>query len=676
LRDRASRDVTRADGINVDEATQTLEDADASPVGERLSYVAGLDGVRAFSVAAVLAYHAGVNHVTGGFLGVDAFFALSGFLITSLLLGEARNTSTIKLGAFWARRARRLLPALLLVLCFVGLFSWLGAAQGTYPGLRLDSLSTLLYVANWHFILEGSSYFQAALAPSPLTHTWSLAIEEQFYLVWPLVVLALVKLKRSPATLMVVAAVGALASTAWMAWLHQGGGDPTRLYYGTDSHAMTMLTGAAFAALLATWARSASPSALRARGTAGAGVQLVGLAGALTLSVMALKVTGTTPWLYKGGFLLAGVATVAIIASVVLVPRGVLGVALGLGPIRYVGRISYGLYLWHFPLFLWLDHDRTGLVGVRLLGLRLIVTLGVATASFFLVERPIRHGLVLRGTRATFATAGALAVTTALVVSTSLAAALPAEGALPPSPPFHDPVRALMLGDSTMLTLSVAIAPWSHLYDVNENANSTILGCGVTTSDAQIEHGVAIPTNWPCRRQPYGHETMQQIWSHAVRTFDPEVVAILAGRWEVHNLLVDGHLVNITQPAFQADVASGLTQAVHIASSHGASVVLMTQPCTSSGERPNGQPWPEDSASRIATYNGIVRSVARATGAKLFDLYSMVCPDDHYQRVIDGVTVRAPDGVHFSLLGGPFLAPRVFPVLVAEGRLTETSAHR
>ena len=652
------------------------EDPDASPVGERLSYVAGLDGIRAFAVAAVIAYHAGVNHVTGGFLGVDTFFALSGFLITSLLLGEARHTQTIRLGSFWARRARRLLPALLLVLCFVGLFSWLAAPQGTYPGLRLDSLATLLYVANWHFILEGSSYFQAALAPSPLTHTWSLAIEEQFYVVWPLVVLALVKLRRTPATLLVLAVAGALGSTAWMAWLHRAGGDPTRLYYGTDTHAMTMLCGAALAAGLAMLARDRDPSSLRARGATSILVQLGGLGGVVVLSAMVLRVTGQTSWLYKGGFLVAGLATAAVIASVVVVPHGALSKVLGWSPIRFVGRISYGLYLWHFPLFLWLNHDRTGLFGVRLLALRVGVTVLVATASFYLVERPIRHGLVLRGARAVAATAGAVAITVAVVVSTSLAAALPAAGALPPQPPFHDPVRALMLGDSTMLTLGVAIAPWSHVYDVNENASSTILGCGVTTSDAQIEHGVAIPTNWPCRRQPGTHETMQQIWAHAVSSFDPQVVAILAGRWEVHNLYVNGRLVNITQPAFQAQVAAGLTQAVAIAGAHGARVVLMTQPCASSGERANGQPWPEDSPERIATYNDIVRAVARRTGATVLDVYSMVCPGGVFHQSIDGVTVRAPDGVHFSVQAGPYLSPRIYPVLVTQGRLAQEQAAR
>ena len=648
-----------------------IDDPDASPVGERLRYVAGLDGVRAFAVAAVIAYHAGVTHVTGGFLGVDVFFCLSGFLITSLLLGEARHTGTIRLAQFWARRARRLLPALLMVLCFVGLLSWLAASQGTYPGLRLDSLATLLYVANWHFILEGSSYFKEALAPSPLTHTWSLAIEEQFYVVWPLLVVLLVRLRRATAALLVVSALGAIASTVWMAMLFTPGADTTRLYYGTDTHAMTLLSGAALAAALALLARKRDPSTLRARGTAGFAVQAAGVAGAGVLCAMALKVNGETDWLYRGGFLLAGIATAAVILSVVTVPRGPLAAVLSFSPIRFVGRISYGLYLWHYPLFIWLDHERTGLFGIRLLLLRLAVTLAVATASFYLVERPVRHGLVLRGATAAVSTAVAVALTVAMIFATSLAAAIPAAAAAPPQPPFHDPVRALLIGDSTMLTLGVAIAPWEHLYDVDELDDGT-LGCGVTFSNAQIEHGVSIPTALPCSlnsdRAPV---TIFGAWANEVATFRPDVVAILAGRWEVHNLKVGLRTVNITQRSFQEEVASGLTRAVDISKSMGANVVLVTQPCADSGERPDGQPWPEDSASRLAIYNGIVRAVAGRTGASVLDLDSMVCPGGRYVQAIDGVTVRQPDGVHFATTSGPFFAPRIFSVLIAEGRASQ-----
>jgi peptidoglycan/LPS O-acetylase OafA/YrhL len=649
-----------------------LQDPDASPVGERLSYVAGLDGVRAFAVVAVIAYHAGVTHITGGFLGVDVFFCLSGFLITSLLLGEARHTGTIRLGLFWARRARRLLPALSLVLCFVGLLAWLAAPEGTYPGLRLDSLSTLLYVANWHFILEGSSYFKAALAPSPLTHTWSLAIEEQFYVVWPLLVLALVKLRRAPVMLLVVSVLGALASTAWMAHRFLPGTDTTRLYFGTDTHAMTLLTGAALAAVLAMLAGRDDPSTLRATGAGALAVQAAGITGAGILCAMALKVSGETHWLYRGGFLVAGVATAAVILSAVIAPKGPLAVLLGLAPIRFIGRISYGLYLWHYPLFIWLDHERTGLFGIQLLVVRLTVTIAVATASFYLVERPIRHGLVLRGASAALATAAAVATTIAVIFATSLAAAIPSASAAPPQPPYHDPVRALLIGDSTMLTLGIAIAPWSRLYDVEEKDKAT-LGCGVTFSNAQIEHGVAIPTALPCSLNP-GHSpvTIFGAWTREVATFHPEVVAILAGRWEVHNLLIGSPPpVNITQRGFRDQVVAGLTRAVEIGRSGGANVVLVTQPCADSGERADGQPWPEDSARRLSIYNGIVRTVARRTGASVLDLYSMVCPGGHYQQSVDGVTVRQPDGVHFAISSGAFFAPRIFSVLIADGRMAE-----
>jgi peptidoglycan/LPS O-acetylase OafA/YrhL len=645
-----------------------VQDPDASPVGERLSYVGGLDGIRALAVLAVIAYHAGVAHMTGGFLGVDAFFCLSGFLITSLLLGEARRTATIQLGSFWARRARRLLPALLLVICFVGLYSWLGAPSGAYPGLRLDSLATLLYVANWHFVLQGSNYFQQALAPSPLTHTWSLAIEEQFYVVWPLVVLALVKLRRSPRVLLVLSATGAIASSAWMAWLHHEGANLTRLYYGTDTHAMTLLCGATLAAALAVRAGERDVSTLRARGTGSVCVQLVGAAGIVVLAVMAVRVTGTSAWMYEGGFLIAGVAGTGMILSVVTVPRGVLGVVLSFAPVRFVGRISYGLYLWHYPLFIWLDHQRTDLDGVRLFAVRVVVTFGVAIASFYLVERPIRHGLVLRGVGAMVTTATAVAATVALVVATSVAAAVPAAAPQPPQPPFHDPVRALLIGDSTALTLGIALAPWSHLYDVNLD-DQAILGCGVTRSDAQIEQGRPIPTNWPCHlTPPPGTTTIYQAWRTDVATFHPDVVAILAGRWEVHTLDVNGTRVSILEPAFQRQVLEGLTVAVHIAASEGAHVVLLTQPCANSGEQSNGQPWPEDSPVRLAIYNHLVREVAHSTGASVLDLDAMACPDGTFQASVDGITIRSADGVHFAKSSGTFLAPRIFSVLLADGR--------
>ena len=225
------------------------------------NYVPALDGLRAVAVLGVLLYHGGAPLVTGGFLGVDVFFVLSGFLITSLLLGEWTERMTIKLGQFWARRARRLLPALLVMLVGVALYAKVFAQPGEFANLRLDSLSTLFYVANWHFIVGGNDYFALNAPPSPLQHMWTLSIEEQFYFVWPLVVLFLLRVGRRlrPARrlwpVLAAAVVGAIASAIDMRLSYQGGASVMRLYEGTDTRSQDVLVGAALAAGMAIWAQ-------------------------------------------------------------------------------------------------------------------------------------------------------------------------------------------------------------------------------------------------------------------------------------------------------------------------------------------------------------------------------------------------------------------------------------
>jgi len=224
---------------------------------QHLEHVPALDGVRGLAVLAVLAFHGGMSWARGGFLGVDAFFVLSGFLITSLLLAEWAGTGRLALGRFWGRRARRLLPALLLVIVVV----MLGARTLLPPEevrlLRGDGLSALLYVANWRMILRGGDYFAQTAAPSPLEHTWSLGIEEQFYLVWPLLVAAalamtlLGRTRRSALSLVLAMCVlGVAASTTALAALYQPA-DPGRAYYGTDSRGASLLVGAGLAVLVA-----------------------------------------------------------------------------------------------------------------------------------------------------------------------------------------------------------------------------------------------------------------------------------------------------------------------------------------------------------------------------------------------------------------------------------------
>ena len=240
-------------------AAATSDAARGRPIS--FGFIPALDGLRALAVLGVMMYHGGAPILGGGFLTIDVFFVLSGFLITSLLIGEWRKRLTIHLGQFWARRARRLLPALLVMLLGVAIYAKFFATPDEFANLRLDSLSALFYVANWHFIFAGTNYFNLTAQPSPLQHMWSLSIEEQFYFVWPPVVLGVLWLSRrlSPARrlwpLFGVAVVGAVASALDMALQYNGPSTVMRIYEGTDTRAQDMLVGASLAIGMAIWAQ-------------------------------------------------------------------------------------------------------------------------------------------------------------------------------------------------------------------------------------------------------------------------------------------------------------------------------------------------------------------------------------------------------------------------------------
>ncbi len=348
-------------------------------------YQPALDGIRAFAVAAVLFYHAGQSWAVGGFLGVDTFFVLSGFLITTLLVTEWTNRGGIQLLAFWGRRARRLLPALFLVMVGIVVYAGVFAAPGELGRIRADSFASLGYVANWRFILSGQSYFDQFSQPSPLRHMWSLAIEEQFYLVWPLVVAGLLWWRRSLKVLLVACVVLIAASATLMAVLYQPGRDPSRVYYGTDTRAQSLLIGAVVGILVFMHGPILSRAARIA-------VRVAAVVGAGYTLWLFWRMSERTDALYQGGFLLAALAVSAVIVSVIQPDRGVLGRFLSVPPLRWVGRISYGLYLWHWPVYLTITHTRTGLDGFSLLVVRIAVSVALAALSFYAVERPIRAG--------------------------------------------------------------------------------------------------------------------------------------------------------------------------------------------------------------------------------------------------------------------------------------------
>ncbi len=352
----------------------------------RLPYQPALDGLRALAVGAVIAYHLNVGWARGGFLGVDMFFVLSGFLITSLLVAEWGQSGRMKFGAFWAGRARRLLPALLLMLAAVTAYAAATLPADQLGQLRGDALSTLFYGANWRFIAVGQSYFMLFSAASPLRHMWSLAIEEQFYLVWPLVVFACLWLARGRRFLLgAVCAVGMVASALTMAAVYTSS-DPSRAFYGTDSRAQLLLIGGLLAVVLARWSpRSTSARAL---------VRFAGLVGITYCFWAWAEISDVASWMYRGGFFVFGIAVAAVIAAVMQPARrrSVLQAALSVPPIVWVGRISYGLYLWHWPIIVLVTQERTGLSGWPLSLFQVGLTFAVATLSFYLVELPIRTG--------------------------------------------------------------------------------------------------------------------------------------------------------------------------------------------------------------------------------------------------------------------------------------------
>jgi peptidoglycan/LPS O-acetylase OafA/YrhL/CubicO group peptidase (beta-lactamase class C family) len=374
---------------------QRASEGRADRQGTHLPYLPGLDGLRALAVVAVLLYHADMG-IVGGFLGVEVFFVLSGFLITALLLAEWQQHGRIQLAAFWMRRARRLLPALILMLGGTLLLAWL-LVPDQLATLRADALAALSYVMNWRLVFNQQSYFDPMIRPSLLQNLWSLAVEEQFYLLWPLLFIAgmryLGRLGMLIATLVLAA-----ASVALMAWLYQPGADPSRMYYGTDTRAAGLLLGAA---LGLAWPLRRAPAAEPRFGWLLSGAGVLALAGLL---VAFLHVYEFYPWLYRGGFLIVAIGTAIVIGAVTHPHARVLPALLGWRPLRWIGLRSYGIYLWHWPIFMVTrPYQDVPFDGWPLLLLRLAIVVGLAALSYRFVELPIRHGALERWWQASWA---------------------------------------------------------------------------------------------------------------------------------------------------------------------------------------------------------------------------------------------------------------------------------
>jgi peptidoglycan/LPS O-acetylase OafA/YrhL len=624
-------------------------------LGARSKGIPALDGIRAVAVGLVLAEHGGIPGVPGGFLGVDIFFVLSGFLITSVLLDELGRSGRIALAGFWIRRARRLLPALIVMVLAVV------AARTVFPPeatttLRDDAVAAFFWVANWAFVAQKTDYFAQGSPPSPLQHTWSLGVEEQYYLFWPLLVIALAALIGAGARWAVfwLASAGVVAS-ATAAIVMASDDAVNRVYFGTDTRVQALLVGAAAAALLVRdWSvLTAGGTLIRTRfrrWVAGA-LSVLGLA---MLAVLTHYATGSAREFRVGLLIVVAVAAVLVVAPVALDQGSPVARALAWRPLVWLGAISYGVYLWHWPIFLALNGERTGWSGWPLFAVRCAATVAAAAASWWLLEQPIRRWrpvmvpmLPLAG-----ATAATAAAVTMLVLPVGARPAdtpvgpdvdsaalvspeVPVEVKSPSGQLAPGTKRVAVFGDSVAWTLMRYLPPTPGL----SFTDYTTIGCGVARGGPYRYAGETLNQKPECDSWP-------SRWSQRINYDRPDVVLLMIGRWEVVDRVNEGHWTHIGDDAYDARLRGELQRALNILTSTGARVIVTTEPYNRRGERPDGSLYPEDRPGRADRWNTLLRNVVgKRPNVTVLDLNKKLCPDGYYTNKVDGITMRS-DGVH------------------------------
>jgi len=600
-----------------------------------------------------VAEHGGLPGVSGGFLGVDVFFVLSGFLITSLLLDELGRRGRISLADFWIRRARRLLPALIVMVAAVVAVRTLFPPEATAT-LRDDAVAAFFWVANWAFVAQKTDYFSQGSPPSPLQHTWSLGVEEQYYLFWPLLVIAVALLFGARARWAVFAfATAGVAGSAAAAIVMASNVD--RVYFGTDTRVQAMLVGAAAAALLVRdWSVLTAGGTLirtRWRRWGATALSVVGLA---MLAALAHYATGSAREFRAGLLIVVALAAVLVVAPVALDQGSPVGRVLAWRPLVWLGAISYGVYLWHWPIFLALNGERTGWTGWPLFALRCAATVAVAAASWWLLEQPIRRWrpvivpmLPLAG-----ATAATAAAVTMLVLPVGakpvdtpvgpdidsaalIAPEVPVEVKSPSGQLAPGTKRVAVFGDSVAWTMMRYLPPTPGL----SFTNYTTIGCGVARGGPYRYAGETLNQKPECDAWP-------SRWSQRINHDRPDVVLLIVGRWEVVDRVNEGDWTHIGDDTYDAYLRGELQRALDILTSTGARVVVTTEPYNRRGERPNGSLYPEDQPARADRWNTLLRSViGKRPDVTLLDLNKKLCPDGYYTNKVDGIKMRM-DGVH------------------------------
>ncbi len=626
----------------------------------RMPKIPALDGVRGVMVIAVTFYHGGMPSTGGFYLSLDGFFVLSGYLITTLLLMDERKLGTVDFAKFWSRRARRLLPALFVLVSVILVFNVIWGNPANLPTIRGDALAALFYSSNWYYIVIHSGYFGTQVTVSPLQHTWSLAIEEQFYLLWPLIVYALLWFKKSLWPILIFTVSGIVLSAIDQSIVFNHAMGINHAYYGTDARAQALLTGCALAIVLAKFKVGSTKRSKTV-------VNGLALTSVLVMCLMWFNASGPAHWAFHGAFTGTDICVALIILATVVIPKGVASKILSVWVFRKAGEISYGWYLWQFPIDQVLTSSKVGVSGMLLFLVRSAAGIGAATISFYLIEQPVRSGKFIKKWRSYVLTpVVAILVSIFAVLVGNMAPAFSVTNYLPSNLApvseqlVENPMKVLLVGDSLAYTLGIGMGDSAKYYgDVLFNGGQ--LGCGVLTGGLINDRGVIGPQagsfsqclSWP------------QIYTTYMSSDQPDVSVLLVGRWECLDRNWGNGWEHIGESDFDKRLIKALNKAITILSANKTPVVLLTAPYFDQGVQANGQPWPEDTPSRVNAFNAILRQVASSWGIKVtvLDLNQEVDPNGYFTPTINNVPIRNSDGVHFVESGGIYVSNWLYPLL-------------
>jgi peptidoglycan/LPS O-acetylase OafA/YrhL len=620
-----------------------------SSLPKRLKYEPGLDGLRGLAILLVVLYHDGIGRslqaidVPGGYIGVDVFFVLSGFLITSILLLERAGTGKPISVQFWIRRVRRLFPAIVIAVLLTAAYAVFLAPASDAAAIRGQGLATLFYVQNW--------YVQTSTVLTPLSHATTLSIEEQWYVVWPFLLAGLLFLTRGRRVwLLVGVLVLAAVSYAEMTFMYSAS-TWARIYNSTDTRAWELLAGAALAVVML------GREPVR-RAVARVVLEIAGITGFayLVWASVNLHSFGADSWQYtRGGLLLVIFSVVALIAAVIQPRSRVLRPVLSWRPLVALGLISYGVYLYHLGIFMALSESRTGLSGLTLSVVRWIVTLVVATLSYRFVEQPIRRGISWTPPRVALGGAAVVVAILVLLVTTLRTPTTFAEQA-----DAHREVSVLVAGDDLAYSMGRFSTPPVEVGGIRAVVVANA-GCGIalgTVLIGTIKFGtVECPHKWP------------DLYRKFVKGVDPQVAVLMLGQGSAFDREVDGKILRAGTPALERYLDAQLDRARSILTAKGATLVLTTVPCLDPRSSvPSGFAAVLRDRTRTRWLNTIWTKYAHDhPGVEIADLGSLLCPNDSAHVKAGGAQLR-PDGESLSAHGVQYVWKWLAPIAVATHR--------